>query len=110
MSKETIIALHAEHQGRWKNREEIAEQMIALIGKLYREKNIVVSVGANTEFSGMLTLNETGTFYWEMLKEGTSKEEMLVKVLKEYDVTQDEASKDLDEFLSKLSEAKILEE
>ena len=44
MSKETIIALHAEHQGRWKNREEIAEQMIALIGQLYREKNIVVSV------------------------------------------------------------------
>ncbi|MEN8390090.1 glyceraldehyde-3-phosphate dehydrogenase [Acinetobacter indicus] len=44
MSKETIIALHAEHQGRWKNREEIAEQMIALVGKLYREKNIVVSV------------------------------------------------------------------
>ena len=44
MSKETIIALHAEHQGRWKNREEIEEQMIALIGQLYREKNIVVSV------------------------------------------------------------------
>lgn len=44
MSKETIIALHAEHQGRWKNREEIAEQMIVLIGKLYREKNIVTSV------------------------------------------------------------------
>jgi glyceraldehyde 3-phosphate dehydrogenase len=44
VSKETIIALHAEHQGRWKNREEIAEQMIALVGKLYREKNIVVSV------------------------------------------------------------------
>ena len=44
MSKETIIALHAEHQGRWKNREELAEQMIALIGQLYREKNIVVSV------------------------------------------------------------------
>ena len=44
MSKETIIALHAEHQGRWKNREEIAERMIAFIGQLYREKNIVVSV------------------------------------------------------------------
>ena len=36
--------MHAEHQGRWKNREEIAERMIALIGQLYREKNIVVSV------------------------------------------------------------------
>ncbi|MHA3081778.1 glyceraldehyde-3-phosphate dehydrogenase [Acinetobacter sp. ANC 5383] len=44
MSKETIVALHAEHQGRWKNREEIAEQMIVLIGQLYREKNIVTSV------------------------------------------------------------------
>ncbi|ENW95728.1 MULTISPECIES: glyceraldehyde-3-phosphate dehydrogenase [unclassified Acinetobacter] len=44
MSKDTIVALHAEHQGRWKNREEIAEHMIALIGQLYREKNIVVSV------------------------------------------------------------------
>lgn len=44
MSKDTIIALHAEHQGRWKNREEIAEKMIALIGRLYREKNIVTSV------------------------------------------------------------------
>jgi glyceraldehyde 3-phosphate dehydrogenase len=38
VSKDTIIALHAEHQGRWKNREEIAEHMIALIGQLYREK------------------------------------------------------------------------
>ena len=44
MSKYTIVALHAEHQGRWKNREEIAERMITLIGQLYREKNIVVSV------------------------------------------------------------------
>ena len=44
MSKDTIIALHAEHQGRWANREEIAERMIALIGQLYREKNIVVAV------------------------------------------------------------------
>lgn len=41
MSKDTIIALHAEHQGRWKNREEIAERMIAVIGQLYREKKIL---------------------------------------------------------------------
>ncbi len=38
MSKDTIVALHAEHQGRWKNREELAERMIALVGQLYREK------------------------------------------------------------------------
>lgn len=44
MSKDTIVALHAEHQGRWKNREEIAERMIALVGQLYREKNIEATV------------------------------------------------------------------
>lgn len=44
MSKEAIIALHEEHQGRWKNREEIAERMIVLIGQLYREKNIVTKI------------------------------------------------------------------
>lgn len=44
MSKDTIVALHAEHQGRWKNREELAERMIALVGQLYREKNIVATV------------------------------------------------------------------
>lgn len=42
--KDTIIALHQEHQGRWKNREEIAERMIALIGQLYREKNIATTI------------------------------------------------------------------
>lgn len=44
MSKESIIALHTEHFGRWKNREEIAERMIAMIGQLYREKDVIISV------------------------------------------------------------------
>lgn len=44
VSKETIVALHSEHFGRWKNREEIAERMIALIGQLYRERNIIITV------------------------------------------------------------------
>lgn len=44
MSKETIVALHSEHFGRWKNREEIAERMIALIGQLHREKDIIITV------------------------------------------------------------------
>lgn len=33
-----------DHFGRWKNREEIAEAMIPMIGKLYREKNVSVTV------------------------------------------------------------------
>jgi len=33
-----------DHFGRWKNREEIAEAMIPMIGRLYREKNVTTTV------------------------------------------------------------------
>ena len=72
-------------------------------------KNIVVSVGADVNFNGMLTLNDTGVFFWNLLQNDITKEEMLQAVLKDYDVSADEASKDIDEFISKLSANKILE-
>jgi len=72
-------------------------------------KNIVVSVGSDVSFNGMLTLNETGAFFWELLKEDTTKEKMLEAILSEYDVPSEEAEKDIDEFIDKLASAKILE-
>ena len=33
-----------DHFGRWKNREEIAEAMIPMIGRLHREKNVTTTV------------------------------------------------------------------
>lgn len=72
-------------------------------------KNIVVSVGTDVNFNGMLTLNDTGVFFWNLLQNDITKEEMLQAVLKEYDVSEDEASKDIDEFINKLSANKILE-
>ena len=31
-------------------------------------KNIVVSVGDNSGFNGMITLNDTGAFFWNLLE------------------------------------------
>ena len=73
-------------------------------------KNIVVSVGNDVDFTGMLTLNDTGVFYWNMLINGTTKEEMLDAITKEYDVSEQDALTDLDEFILKLTEAKLLED
>lgn len=73
-------------------------------------KNIVVSVGADVNFNGMLTLNDTGVFLWNLLSEETTKEEMLSKILKEYDVSEDEASKDIDAFIAKLIDKRILKD
>lgn len=44
MSDADILALREDHFGRWKNREAIAETLIPVIGKLYRERNIIVQV------------------------------------------------------------------
>ena len=72
-------------------------------------KNIVVSVGSDAAFSGMLTLNDTGVFFWELLQKNTTKEEMISAVTAEYDVDEKTVSEDIDEFLAKLNEKGILE-
>ncbi len=41
---ESLKALSDDHFGRWKNREALAETMIPMIGRLYRERNVVVAV------------------------------------------------------------------
>lgn len=73
-------------------------------------KNIVVSVGADVNFSGMLTLNDTGVFFWNLLQKDTTKEEMISAVTAEYDVDEKTVSEDIDEFLAKLTEKGILED
>ncbi len=73
-------------------------------------KNIVVSVGSDADFSGMLTLNETGMFFWKLLENETTKEEMISAVMAEYDVDEKTVSEDIEEFLTKIREKGILEE
>ena len=73
-------------------------------------KNIVISVNDSLNFNGMITLNDTGVFFWNLMQNNTTKEKMLEAVLKEYDVSSEEAAKDIDEFIEKLSSANILED
>ncbi len=73
-------------------------------------KNIVVSIGSDVNFNGMLTLNDTGVFFWNLLQKDTTKEEILEAVLKEYDVSSEIASQDIDSFIQKLKDSKILED
>ena len=70
---------------------------------------IVVAVGsAVKDFNGIINLNETGAFLWKILESGATKEEMLAKMLEEYDVDEETARKDIDAFISKLQEAKLV--
>lgn len=71
---------------------------------------VVVPVGKLTlDFNGIINLNETGAFLFELLQEGAEKEELLRKMLEEYDVTPEKAAADIDVFLKKVEEADVLE-
>ena len=70
---------------------------------------IIVPVGkAALSFNGMITVNETGAFLWEQLVKGTSKEGLLETLIETYEVTQEEAERDIDEFLDVLYTNNIL--
>ena len=64
---------------------------------------IVVPTGSDTvDLNGMITLNETGNFMWNKMKDEITKEELIEEFLKEYDVDKDTVSNDIDDFVDKL--------
>ncbi len=81
-----------------------------LITKNIAGKNIVVPVGGEVNFSGMLTLNETGMFFWKMLEKGCTKEQLLSAVTNEYDIDEKTAAEDIESFIEKLKNTGILED
>ena len=71
---------------------------------------IIVPVGETAlEFNDMITVNETGALLWTSSQKETSEEKLAEILLEEYDVTKEEASKDVAEFLELLRKYKILE-
>lgn len=73
-------------------------------------KNIVVPVGAELDFGGMITLNDTGKFMWEHLSCETDTDSLLKKIVSEYDIDEATAEADMNNFISKLKELNILED
>ena len=70
---------------------------------------IVVPVGdAVAEFNGMINLNETGAFLWKLLQEDVEPKFLLAELLKEYDVDENIAKKDIEAILNKLYTAGVL--
>lgn len=72
---------------------------------------IVVPVGAaQNDFNGMITLNESGSFFWDAMVEDTTIDEVVEKVIGEYDVDAETARKDVEKFAALLRENGILED
>ncbi len=74
------------------------------------ENNIVVAVGkATLDFSGLITLNSSGAFLWSLMQNDISVDEMAEKMCELYEVDFETAKLDIDDFISKLKGAGIVE-
>ena len=66
---------------------------------------VVLPLGdAALDFTGMLTLNETGVLLWNALEKGGDREALAAALTAEYDVSREAALQDVDAFLEKLKE------
>ena len=73
---------------------------------------LAVAVGERAkDFSGLVRMNGTGAFFWELLSEtDMTKEELLERVLSEYeDVSEEQVLADINSFEAMLRENGIIE-
>ena len=64
---------------------------------------IIVPVGAAvTAFPGMITVNATGAYIWELLENEQTVESLTEALLARYDVTEAQAEEDIKAFLLEL--------
>lgn len=56
-------------------------------------------------FSGMLTLNDSGAMLWKLLEKESDRKALVNALTSEYTVSDEQAANDVDEFLDKLIQA-----
>jgi hypothetical protein len=80
-----------------------------LVTRKIAGETIVVPIKSGAEeLNAIYTLNATGTEIWEMLHSAKSDQAILQSICREYDVTPEEAEKDLTEFLDSLRAAALI--
>ena len=62
------------------------------------------------DFTGILTLNDSGCMLWQLLCGGCTREGLAEALVNEYEVSFEEALADVDEYLQKLTLAGCIDQ
>ncbi len=74
-------------------------------------KWMAVSVGENADEKNLfITLNDTGAFVWNLLNEDITYCDVIKAITTKYDIDEQTAKADFDEFLEKVKKAGIIDE
>lgn len=83
-------------------------------GFVVREiKDAIVAVPTGDivrEFGGIVNLNATGKFMWEVLEEDRTVEEVAERLVEKYHIDKDKAMKSAEMFIQQLREANVIVE
>ncbi len=71
---------------------------------------VIAGAAAAKDFRGMITLNETGAFLWELMQKPTTEEALVVALLAEYDIDRETAFADVTKFVNIVREQDLLDE
>lgn len=73
-----------------------------MLRKIADEYIIVPTGKASQIFNGMITVNEVAAFIWENVDECETIENIVSKLLSEFDIDEDNARQDVEGFTSEL--------
>ena len=86
------------------------EIKLEFVKRVIAGETLLVPIGETAKkYSGLFALSELAGFIWEALPDAASEDEIVDKILTEYEVSREEAAADTAEFLGKLREMGILE-
>ena len=72
-------------------------------------ENIVIPLsGLGQQFNGLITLNETGAFIWKQIQAEKEKDQIVDALLEEYEVSREQAARNVDELCAQLETLGIL--
>lgn len=71
---------------------------------------VVMNIGGELAFNGMITLNEVGAFIWKAIENGDKIEEIAKKITLEYEIDYETAFSDANVFINKMNEVGVLEQ
>lgn len=70
---------------------------------------ILVPVGKTVyDSNGLFVLNELGAFIWDLLPNVDTQDEICQVILEEYEVSEEDAKRDIAEFMDKLRQLDVI--
>lgn len=86
---------------------EIKKEMIHR--QLAGDDILVPGGSAVLDLNGLFVMTETGAFIWSVLPQAETDEDVVNKMLEEYDVDRETAEKDVKDFLDRLRSYGIID-